>query len=1699
MLVKSEVSMNIPNQSSPGPGQSSSVSSIKAVRSRNPLVRIIVTLLLSFVLAVTVYSIYVAVHEPDPQETVVLGQTKIASGSPAALRVLVRNRVSGRPAKGATVALSLSGKAAAPIKLGTFHTDADGSLSDAINIPEIPAGEYQLIVDVASSLGRDHVVKKVEVQHPVRLLLSSDKPVYQPGQTIHLRSLMINGRTQKPSAGEPVTFEVSDPKGNKVFKENRKASAFGIASADFVLASELNLGRYAIRAIAGAITAECTVEVRPYVLPKFKIQITTDKPYYLPGQTVSGSVQADYFFGKPAGGATVKLTAATFEEKPVDIAVLHGRTDAAGHYPFQFVLPDFFAGMPQKNGQAFLDLTAEVCDSAQHTEQKTLSLSVAQNELEITVLPEAGVLVPGVENLVYVLTTYPDGRPAVCRVFLNGIAYQGDAQGVCIIRITPADASQQLELQALDSAGRKAQLSYRPDNPKDVPPLLVRTDKAVYQAGQTAQVTLLSPEKNTTVFLDVIKDGQTVLTRSVPLSNHKSQYALSLPASLVGALQINAYVITEAGEDRGCSRLIYVNPASALQIATKMSKPVYRPGEVARLDFSVTDAQGRPAPAALGIAAVDESVFALSENRPGLLRQFLEVEGELLKPRYQIKSFSSPEQLLFDTGDDQALAQAYFSSLGQKQPANLGLDGLISGQYISPQILEHIRSMRGTPAYESLRRDPQYAEIFRLLENGNGIYNLREATGLVKLQSVEAHRKAYFKKLTTVTKLGFLGLLFLLPIFLLIHYARPGIGIFPNARAIGQDRKYVEIASSTYHLLGALVLCPFLFYPLGGYFCDQWNIDNPGWVLLGLEAAVVVITLVLQFIRISLAASDRMEKEMAPLRMFMGAFLGQFILSRLGFVVFSLHLVDFEEWFALFWVLGSVVAPLIVLGGLNGHIRRQMTAKGIPPPEVKITLVGILIIISIIAILAALLLPALSAAKSKGMRVSLMSDLKQIDLAKRMAEEDGIKPGSSSVPSSPRVRRDFPETLFWRPELITDDHGRASLEIPLADSITTWRASVDGISAAGKMGSVEMPITVFQDFFVDLDLPVSMSLGDQISVPVTCYNYLKEPQDIHLHLAGADWFESATPDSVVHLEPGAVKSMGFPIKVLRVGGHALRVTARGTRVADAIEREIRVLPTGDKMEHLKNEVLKDAFADTFSIPAGAIPGSENLWLKCYPSRFSEVVEGLESIFQAPYGCFEQTSSTTYPNVLVLDYMKRTGRLTPEIEIKARKFINAGYQRLLTFEVPGGGFEWFGHAPAHVGLTAYGITEFTDMSRVHPVDQAMLDRTIQWLFSVQNSNGSWNQADGLDSWSGNSPVTAYVAWALAESGDQSPNLDRALNYLRSHPQTISSLYEKALAANAFLAWNRNDSFGHELVNQLKEAALIETNRTIHWPSTGYSMTYSHGSGMDVETTALSVMAMIKANAWPESVKQALTWLSKHKTGDGTWGSTQATILAMRALIQGTSASLGQEFESTVTVRLNGEKIETFHINQDNSDVMKQVDLTGHLQAGDNRLELHQSPVGELPIQITGAYWLPARSSVATIVPRQTDLLQINLQYDRATLAVNDQLKCAVTVKNHTGRGINMAIVDLGIPPGFDVDAAAFEAMQEQGRIAKFEVTGNQVILYLRELSGTTPFRFEYALRAKYPLRVQTPASAVYEYYQPQNQAQSTPEILQVVDR
>ena len=74
-----------------------------------------------------------------------------------------------------------------------------------------------------------------------------------------------------------------------------------------------------------------------------------------------------------------------------------------------------------------------------------------------------------------------------------------------------------------------------------------------------------------------------------------------------------------------------------------------------------------------------------------------------------------------------------------------------------------------------------------------------------------------------------------------------------------------------------------------------------------------------------------------------------------------------------------------------------------------------------------------------------------------------------------------------------------------------------------------------------------------------------------------------------------------------------------------------------------------------------------------------------------------------------------------------QMLDAGYKRLLPYEIKSGGFEWFGRTPAHEALTAYGLLQFTDMAKVYRVDENLLKRTSEWLISRRDGQGSWQYA------------------------------------------------------------------------------------------------------------------------------------------------------------------------------------------------------------------------------------------------------------------------------------------------------------------------------------------------------------------------------------
>ena len=188
-----------------------------------------------------------------------------------------------------------------------------------------------------------------------------------------------------------------------------------------------------------------------------------------------------------------------------------------------------------------------------------------------------------------------------------------------------------------------------------------------------------------------------------------------------------------------------------------------------------------------------------------------------------------------------------------------------------------------------------------------------------------------------------------------------------------------------------------------------------------------------------------------------------------------------------------------------------------------------------------------------------------------------------------------------------------------------------------------------------------------------------------------------------------------------------------------------------------------------------------------------------------------------------------------------------------------------------------------MAAVSSVDAQLLARTRNWLYSKQRPAGGWAKPDAHDD-RNDRLTTAYIAWALAtaSSGSPDPRLANVLGGIAtsSDPEGDNS-YALALRANALLAGKRADA-AHPIVERLAAAALRD-DRGVHWTSKEAGVLYSSGPSLDVEVTGLAAHALMLAGIGADLSAGALDWIVASRNSYGTWSTTQATIAAMRALL------------------------------------------------------------------------------------------------------------------------------------------------------------------------------------------------------------------------
>lgn len=702
------------------------------------------------------------------------------------------------------------------------------------------------------------------------------------------------------------------------------------------------------------------------------------------------------------------------------------------------------------------------------------------------------------------------------------------------------------------------------------------------------------------------------------------------------------------------------------------------------------------------------------------------------------------------------------------------------------------------------------------------------------------------------------------------------------------------------------------------------------------------------------------------------------------------------------------------------------------------------------------------------------------------------KSGSSQQLSTPRLREYFPETLLWQPSIETDKQGRAQINFKLADNITTWKMVVVGSTEDGQIGMTEKEIKAFQPFFIDHDPPRVLTEGDEISLPVTVRNYLEREQKVDLEIKPESWFSLIGPTrKQFNVASSDAMRETFDLRAIAaIKNGKQRITATGNDDSDAIEKPVTVHPDGEERSVTDGDIIADRSALELDIPETMIPNSKRAELKVYPNLMTHVVESVEGIMQRPYGCGEQTISSTYPSLLLSRFYKQSGGDFP-LRGRAERYLHEGYERLLTYRHENGGFTYWGKGEPDLALTAYALRFLTAASEVISVDPAAIKEAREWLINKQQPDGSW----------GSPQNTAYVARIIAQaSPEQSDALKRAVAYVSKNVPASNDPY--LLATYALAAIDTGD------VARAKPA--IDKLRTLsHYKGTALywgveTSTPFHGWGLagQVEATALVVQALSKyceAQATDCEVNKklinlALLFILKEKDRYGVWYSTQATINSLDALLMSLvkqSAVQGSSAETHLVI--NGRVVQTLQIpagERLNNPIT--VDITEFVNAGKNRIQFRRAAGLPLAsVHAVASFYVPWAESSA-----RNNGLRLNVKFDKTESSINDEITCNVETERVGFSGAGMLLAEIGLPPGADVDRSSLQAAlkNSDSTINSYDVLPDRVVVYLWPRNGAVKFNFKF--RPRLGMNARTAPSTVYDYYNPDSRAVVAPATFKV---
>ncbi len=1479
--------------------------------------------------------------------------------------------------------------------------------------------------------------------------IQTDKTFYKPGEVLWFKAYILDGTSHEVTSNSEVMYvELINPRGNVETKLTLPVLNGG-ASGSFDITESMPGGLYKMRAYTNWMKNfgddfyfEKEIQVQKVIFPRLLMKIDFAREAYGPSDKVEASLSVRTLEDSP-----LPQKKYNFKVSLAGQEILHssGNTDNDGIVNISFNLPNELV-----TNDGLLNITIK---HEGNTESISRSIPIVLKNIKLTFFPEGGELIKGYENNCAFKAIDEFGKPADIegKIYDKGnneiCSFKSYHQGMGAFRFKPGNSIYYAKINRPAGIEEKY---YLPGPQKKGYLLNIKK-----QTKEAVIMRIVNPRNEELTLIGQIR-GNIVYSKPLLLKNGENDIQIATSEFPSGILQLTLF---DNYDIPRCERLVFVNKDKELKIKVTPSKKEYQPREKVELRIETFDKDSIPVPARVSLAVVNDKVISFADDKQDNILSYLlmtsDLKGNIEEPMF----YFDKEEPKADTALDYLLMTHGWRRFTWEE--------IISEDYEVKYFAEKSTSVSGTVIDKSSHMPLQ------------AIVTLLEITGEQRAAQVStlADGKFLFQNVDpSATKKLIVRAPGVRAGHIEIQIDKPGF--MPNTD--------FQPGNATDELIPVVIKQKIDEVPQNSNqennnVSEEQNFDAflaPD--VAGLEEIVVVGYGVQKKSDLTAAISVVNQEDINT------GNIEQLLSGKIA----GADIIDYAP--------GTGEAANIRIRGTNSIASNEplFIIDGVPVsslPDSKLSPIGHLNAdeIESIEILKDASATAIYGANGAS-GVIVINTKKKDEYFKQYTKYPRKRYSVIDVPmkSFSRVREfyspvynktkhneertDFRPTIYWNPDIKIDKNGSTTVSFYNSDEITTFRAIAEGIGAKGLIGRTESTYFAQLPFTIETKIPPYLTYGDIVEIPLILKNNTEEDVSGKLNIELPEALRSIDelPEEISLAASGNTTSI-IRCKVLSVQGKFnLKIEFKTKGLKDAVNQEIEVQPKGFPVSaSVSGNELDKQYIIMISDP---LEGSLRAKFTAFPDVTSDLLSGIESILREPYGCFEQTSSSTYPNVMVLQYLEETGTANPKLYKKALDLIDRGYKRLISYETNTKGYEWFGQAPAHESLTAYGLMEFADMGKVYSkVDNKMIERTIRWINSRRDGHGNFKlNSMALDQFGRASQkvVNAYVVYALSEAGFNDLNKEYQVAYEES--LLSEDPYRLSLMACASYNLGKNVN-GNKLIEIMRKKLVKDDFETLH---IDHSITMSYGKSLKIETASLYLLALLKAGKVSIYELQKVSGYIIQSRCNGGFGSTQATILALKSLTEFAKFSKHIQSDGTIELYVNGKLFASKHYETGHMGEIALDSLQNAMKKGANTIHVRFTGTKDALPYSLDATWtsMTPNSSNQCVIDMETKL-------DKPEVKVGETVRLTTRLVDRTKKGQPMTVALIGIPAGLSAQPWQLKELLEKEAFDYYEVRKNYIVVYYRDMKPSEEHIVHLDLKAEVPGMYTAPASSGYLYY------------------